>query len=565
MDYNKLAEKLIQVIDLQKHLKTQLVKPPKQRELETISNHLVTLKETINLKLSQLTQLPIPTPAIPNIEELPEVDSEPVDISKLNEKVPTPLELKQPAFSTDLSSMSQLVTIEAQQELIETPVSVPQQHQETDQLVQELQDPELEFDELEHDSSSYSSYSSEDDIQRSESESSSYSDEEQDYIEPSSESDHSLQDTAPVQPTIVESEVPPSSNPDCSTSFSNEPSVVETTDSLIHSTGSLEHTLEPTEHLSPPQNQIISPQPIVPIKNVAENLEHLLGTKDSSELLKTEPALTDQSSLSSEHELSTPSTSEDTSNSDDDTLKNEQDSYSPKHQNLLNTIKWHHEILGYLNKFPADIQNWYTEVYNKVRKELNSELYCYKAAHIVRDFLFEIEHKDNTDVIRAYMRLCSQPAQDIGPLLALKPSLLITDEPYNETDIMMDCPKELKKHYEHYATLKKEHPIEAELFLQAVRSVHMVQLYAKLPNRTITAEQIPSLATDPRYEPLKRHRGFIKVWEFLEDLCRLILGKIQNQPEYEYSKRPCLFNTKSHRLIKEADELIHDLLPLNTP
>ncbi|KTD49199.1 hypothetical protein [Legionella quateirensis] len=565
LDYNNLAEKLIQIIDLQKQLKTQLVKPPKQRELETISNHLVTLKETIDLKLSQLTQLPVPTPALPNIEELPEVDSEPVDNTKLNKEVPTPLELIQSAVSTDLSSMSQLVTLEAQQEVVEPKVSVPQQHREIDRLVSDLNDPASDVDELEYDSSSYSSYSSEDDIQGSESKSSSYSDEDQDYIEQSSESDHSLQDTAPVQPTILESEAPASSNPDCPTSYSNEPSVIKTTDSLIHNTGSLEHNLEPTEYISPTQHQIIAPQPLVPIKNIAENLEHLLGTKDSSKLLKTEPDLTDHSSLSSEHELSTPSTSEDFSNSDEDILSNEQDSSSPKHQNLLNTIKWHHEILGYLNKFPADIQNWYAEVYDKVRKELNSELYCYKAAHIVRDFLFEIEHKDNTDVIRAYMRLCSQPAQDIGPLLALKPSLLITDEPYYETDIMMDCPKELKKHYEHYATLKKEHPIEAELFLQAVRSVHMVQLYTKLPNRSITAEQIPSLASDPRYEPLKRHRGFIKVWEFLEDLCRLILGKIQNQPEYEYSKRPCLFNTKSHRLIKEADELIHDLLPINTP
>ncbi|MBL7481806.1 hypothetical protein [Legionella bononiensis] len=558
MEYDKLADQLIQVIDSQKHLKAQLVKPPKPRVLETISNHLKILNETINLKLRQLAQLPMPTLAIPNTEELPEVDSEPVDTSKLNEEVPTHLELKQPAVSSDLSSISPLVTLEAQQKLIETPLSEPQ-HQKTDQLVQALQYPELDTDEVEHDSSSYSSYSTED------SESSSHSDEDQDYIELSSESDHSLQDNDPVQLSIVESEVPPSSNPDRSTYFSTEPSVIETTDLLIHSTDAFEHNPEPTEHLLPTQHQIIAPKPIAPIDNVADNLEHLFGTKNSSTLLLTEPTITAQSSPSSEHELTTPSTSEDTSNSDDDSLNDEQDSSTPQKQNLLNTVKWHHEIVGYLNKFPADIQNWYTEVYNKLRKELSSELYCYKAAHIVRDILFEIEHKDNSDVIRAYMRLCPKPTQDIGPLLALKPSLLITDEPYNEADTMMDCPKELKKHYEHYATLKKEHPIEAELFLQAVRSVHMVQLYAKLPNRTITAEQIPSLATDPRYEPLKRHRGFIKVWEFLEDLCRLILGKIQNQPEYEYSKRPCLFNTKSHRLIKEADGLIHDLLPMNTP
>ena len=266
LEYNKLAEQLIQVIDLHKQLKAQLVKPPKKRELDTISSHLVILKETINLKLSQLTQLPVPTLAIPNTEELPEIDSEPVDSLKLNEEVPAQLELKQNA---DLSSISPLVTLESHSELINTPESEPQPHQETDQLVQVSQYPESDTDELEHDSSSYSSYSSED------SELSSHSDEEQDYIDPSSEHDHSLQDCDSVQLPIIESEAPPRSNPDHSTYLSNEP-VVEKTDLLIHSTDAVEHNPEPTEQHILPQHQIIAPKPIALIDNVAYNMSCLV-------------------------------------------------------------------------------------------------------------------------------------------------------------------------------------------------------------------------------------------------------------------------------------------------
>ncbi len=236
---------------------------------------------------------------------------------------------------------------------------------------------------------------------------------------------------------------------------------------------------------------------------------------------------------------------------------------TPRQINLANIEKWHNEARTYVLSQDDSIQKWYGEVYKTLKKVQNTEESGYKAAHVIRDILFELEHHKNSEVLNAYMRLCPNPDQDVYKLLALKPSLWINESAMDSIEQVLNCPTQLKKYYNHYSQLKTSHPIEAELFLQAVRSVHTLIDISKLPNHNMIADQIPSLADDPRYAPLKRHRGFLQIWEMLEDLCRLIIGKFSGQQEYEYSRRPCFFNTRSNQLIKEADTLIQDLLPNN--
>lgn len=233
---------------------------------------------------------------------------------------------------------------------------------------------------------------------------------------------------------------------------------------------------------------------------------------------------------------------------------------------LDNMENWHQKNTDYLEQQPEDIQKWYDDLYKSIKKSVLSESQCHKASQLLRDILFELQNRKDMSVIRAYMRLCPNPESSLNVLLALKPALLITDDTYNETDELMDCPLELKQHYAHYFKLRNQFPVEAELFLQAIRSVHLIKLYMNIPGRKITSEQIPSFSTDPRYEPLKRHRGFMKVWEQLEDLCRLIFAKFTGQPEHEYAKRPCLFfKPKSAQLIEEADLMIRSIIPEKAP
>lgn len=246
-------------------------------------------------------------------------------------------------------------------------------------------------------------------------------------------------------------------------------------------------------------------------------------------------------------------------------VRNDSEERPPRKSLLLTTLdnidKWHHENLALLMNQPEEMKNWYLSLHQSIRDSSFEEPQCHKVSQLLRDILFELQNKKDLSVISAYIRLCPDPKVSIKPLLDLKPALLITDVSYNEANELMDCPLELRPHYAHYFKLRDQFPVEAELFLQAVRTVHLIKLYTNIPGRKITQDHIPSLATDPRYEPLKRHRGFLKIWEFLEDLCRLIFAKITGQPEHEYTNRPCrFFKPKSAQLIEEADLMVRNVV-----
>ncbi|MCL9683803.1 hypothetical protein [Legionella maioricensis] len=223
---------------------------------------------------------------------------------------------------------------------------------------------------------------------------------------------------------------------------------------------------------------------------------------------------------------------------------------------------WYQQSLISLKYHPIDIQQWCMNVFNAVEK-YTKEDDSYKASHLIRDISFELRFKKDLDVIKSYMRRCPVPEKDLNQLLALKPALPLSDEPFNDATDLLDVPLALRPLYEQCMRLKKEHPIEGELLLQALHSLRMAKILIDTPHSNISVTQVPFLSVDPRYEPLKRHRGFFKVWEAIEDFFRMLIGKIMGQAEFEYTKRPCFFRTKSARMIEEADLLIQkDLLPI---
>ncbi len=224
--------------------------------------------------------------------------------------------------------------------------------------------------------------------------------------------------------------------------------------------------------------------------------------------------------------------------------------------------KCYQQSLPYLKCHPVEILQWYMDVYKAIEVNSNEDD-SFQASHLMRDILFELQYKKDLDVIRAYMRLCPNPEKDLNRLLSLKPNLPLIDESSDEVTELQDTPTELKPLYAQYMKLKKDHPIEGKLLLQAIHSLRVAKIFIDMPNSDISIAQIPSLSEDPRYELLKRHRGFFKVWEAVEDFCRMLIGKIKGQAEFEYSKRPCFFRTKSAQLIEEADLMIQkDLLPI---
>ncbi|HEO1498622.1 TPA: interaptin, partial [Legionella pneumophila] len=177
----------------------------------------------------------------------------------------------------------------------------------------------------------------------------------------------------------------------------------------------------------------------------------------------------------------------------------------------------------------------------------------------------ELKNQNDLSVLLAYKRMCPNPLQDIQNILRLKPALPILDESIDEEQQLKNWPEELQKFHQQYVKLKKEHPLEAELFIQATHSLISIKHLMELPDaKTSSREAMPLITQDPRYEPLKRHRGFIKAWEYIEDFFRMLIGKLTGQDEYEYSKRPCFFKTRSHRLLEEADTMLHSMAPTSS-
>lgn len=226
---------------------------------------------------------------------------------------------------------------------------------------------------------------------------------------------------------------------------------------------------------------------------------------------------------------------------------------------------FHVQNMEYIKQQSEEIQLWYKGLYDPAQSSCLNEALGLKALHLFKDILFELKNQNDLSVLLAYKRMCPNPLQDIQNILRLKPALPILDESIDEEQQLKNWPEELQKFHQQYVKLKKEHPLEAELFIQATHSLISIKHLMELPDaKTSSREAMPLITQDPRYEPLKRHRGFIKAWEYIEDFFRMLIGKLTGQDEYEYSKRPCFFKTRSHRLLEEADTMLHSMAPTSS-
>jgi hypothetical protein len=228
------------------------------------------------------------------------------------------------------------------------------------------------------------------------------------------------------------------------------------------------------------------------------------------------------------------------------------------HPLLKKIEQWHQSNVRPVVQFPVEIQEWYSELYNGIKTASSNQDLYYKLMHLMRDISFELQMRKEVSTLSSYKRMCPNPIQSIDSLLALKPNL-----PISKKVVINEVPLELQPLYAHYIKLKAKHPIEAKLFFQAFQSLYLAiqQKDESHPGTRISRADMPLLSQDPRYAPLKRHRGFFKIWEMLVDFCRMIIGKISGQAEYEYTNKPCFFKPYSSQLLEKADLLVRTNLP----
>jgi hypothetical protein len=226
-------------------------------------------------------------------------------------------------------------------------------------------------------------------------------------------------------------------------------------------------------------------------------------------------------------------------------------------QELEQLQKWHPQNCAVLEKHSEQIRNWYQDLFTIAEKAAQKIPFNYKYSHLIRDTFFALNHE--LDTVKQYISICPNPLENCDGLLALKPNLPIYNyQPFDDEELTL-LPVAFQALYAQHKSLKKnpQYSMESELLIQAMHSL----LFVYRTKDQMHASEIPHINQDPRYEPLKRHRGFLKIWELIEDLCRLIIGKLTGQAEHEYSKRPCFFKTQSLRLLEKADHLIMEPAP----
>lgn len=217
---------------------------------------------------------------------------------------------------------------------------------------------------------------------------------------------------------------------------------------------------------------------------------------------------------------------------------------------------WTDKINGLLHKLPDDLQTWYlqlSEALESKRLSKNDEL---RAVQLLRDIYFECKHnQDRSQKVLYEYRLISE---NLSNILPLKPAL----KPGKEMlpDIMdSKLKKTIETLYEKSKKLQSIYPVEAKLLYQATQSMHHAALEAEKPHSEASKDYSFSLLDDPRYNPLKKHRGFLKLWESIERFFSHLISKNKEAPEQQARESFCFFTTRTVKLIKKAEQEINDL------
>lgn len=202
---------------------------------------------------------------------------------------------------------------------------------------------------------------------------------------------------------------------------------------------------------------------------------------------------------------------------------------------------------------PPELSAWFSKLFETLKSHATEEKTCHQMAQLLRDIHFELQYPHplgNFKVLWDYHRLCPNPETDYQALLALKLPLPLK---LNLKPILgKKLSNQMAALYQHQASLAEKYPREALLLEQATQNLHQV---ANLIEQAIPGkmpENMQQSLSDPRYENLQKHRGFLQVLEWLAQVCTSILGLGKNNEENSYRNRFFFIPTHSSVLLEET-------------
>ncbi|KTD64734.1 hypothetical protein [Legionella spiritensis] len=235
----------------------------------------------------------------------------------------------------------------------------------------------------------------------------------------------------------------------------------------------------------------------------------------------------------------------------------ESESFSSERHPYQETLGKQDEKIRQLQKnMPPDWYRWYRRLYEVLINQDGDEKLKLQSIQLLRDIHFELQHPDASApyaVLQRYRQLCPDPERDCDTLLALKPAL-----PINPDDL---SPLKNEKLQEQLQRLQRQqgkmadnHPREAALLKQATDNLHQIALQIEDGSPEDLPENFINNLNDPRYESLQRHRGFLKIVEWLAEFCTSILGLIRRQPEENYRHRFFFVPTHTTQLLETTHQ-----------
>ncbi|MDI1352806.1 MAG: hypothetical protein PSV35_08620, partial [bacterium] len=223
--------------------------------------------------------------------------------------------------------------------------------------------------------------------------------------------------------------------------------------------------------------------------------------------------------------------------------------------------QWHKLIEASLRQKSNAVQQWYFTMFKAI--VLNHDLSCiYKKEHLIKDFLFILEQK-NDNTLAAYMHLCPNPDKDLKLLLSYKPNTPVSLNPEINCSFLQKS-DQFSSLYSNYLKFKATHPLEAQLLIKAINILYNTKILneATTFNPIKMKHDVPNFMQDPLFKPLKRHRGFLRIWQFLEDLLSVVQTNILGWSLLEYGNKTCFFKTRTQQLIEDTELSLQNIKTL---
>lgn len=215
---------------------------------------------------------------------------------------------------------------------------------------------------------------------------------------------------------------------------------------------------------------------------------------------------------------------------------------------------WDESISKLLYQIPIDLKQWYQHLFLALQEQANDDKSFLQIIQLLRDIHFELkfpEKKGKFSVLRAYQQLCPNPDKDCSSLIAMKLPLPLIPSELNR----VKCKKLdnlLGNLYVQQQLKQQQYPREALLLEQATTNLHQLANLADSSQASEMTSNLQASMTDPRYDSLKRHRGFLKIMEWLAEFCTSFFHLDKQNPKDSYRHRFFFIATHSSQLLEST-------------